>query len=250
MNKVPYSSTVGSLMYAMVCTRLVIVHSVDVVSRFLSNPGKEHWNAVKWILRYFKGTPKVFLHFGTGKPELVGYTNADMAGDIDSRKSTSGYLMTFAGGSYLMAIKASIVHHFVYNGTRIHCGDRRLQGDVVVAKVFAGVELKTRKIHLTGLANLSSFGSPKHHEHAAFFSSSCNPSLKSSKLDNLLSQTVSDQPSMQTATTHLPRRPISLPASSPFSLVRWPVAFATSPRGELAGGRAPADAENKCAENK
>ncbi|PKI65433.1 hypothetical protein CRG98_014172 [Punica granatum] len=51
MKKVPYSSAVGSLMYAMVCTRPDIAHSIGVVSRFLFNPGKEHWNAVKWILR-------------------------------------------------------------------------------------------------------------------------------------------------------------------------------------------------------
>ena len=47
MSKVPYQSTVGSLMYAMVCTRLYIAHVVGVVSRYMSNPGKQHWLAVK-----------------------------------------------------------------------------------------------------------------------------------------------------------------------------------------------------------
>ena len=47
MAKVPYSSVVGSLIYAMVCTRPDIAHAVGVVSRFLENPGKEHWEAVK-----------------------------------------------------------------------------------------------------------------------------------------------------------------------------------------------------------
>ncbi|CAN0860766.1 Retrovirus-related Pol polyprotein from transposon TNT 1-94, partial [Linum grandiflorum] len=42
-------------MYAMVCTRPDIAHAVGVVSRFLSNPGKEHWAAVKWILKYLRG---------------------------------------------------------------------------------------------------------------------------------------------------------------------------------------------------
>ena len=56
MMKIPYASAVGSLMYAMVCTRPDIGYAVGVVSRFMSNPGKEHWNAVKWILWYLKGT--------------------------------------------------------------------------------------------------------------------------------------------------------------------------------------------------
>lgn len=95
MKNVPYASAVGSLMYAMVCTKSDIAHVVGVVSWFLSNSGKEHWNAVKWILRYLEGTSRVCLSFGDGKPVLDGYTDADMGGDVDSRKSTSGYLMTF-----------------------------------------------------------------------------------------------------------------------------------------------------------
>ncbi|KAL5850362.1 hypothetical protein ACOSQ4_008375 [Xanthoceras sorbifolium] len=96
---IPYASAVGSLMYAMVCTRPDIAHAVGVVSRFLSNPGKEHWTAVKWIFRYLRGTSKMCLRFGETNHVLVGYTDADMAGDVDSRKSTSGYLITFAGGA-------------------------------------------------------------------------------------------------------------------------------------------------------
>ncbi|XP_060672707.1 wall-associated receptor kinase-like 10 [Ziziphus jujuba] len=74
MASVPYSSAVGSLMYAMVCTRPDIAHAVGVVSRFLSNPGKKHWEAVKWILRYLKGTSKLCLCYGGGDPILEGYT--------------------------------------------------------------------------------------------------------------------------------------------------------------------------------
>ena len=98
MKKVSYTSVVGSLMYAMVCTRPDIAHAVGVVSRFLSNPGKEHWHAVKWILRYLRGTSKICLRFGDGKLVLCGYTDADMAGDVDTRKSISRYMMTFTGG--------------------------------------------------------------------------------------------------------------------------------------------------------
>ena len=89
----------GSLMYAMVCTRSDIAHVVGVVSNFLSNPGKEHRALMKWILKYLRGTSKTCLCFGTNKPMLVGYTDVDMVGDVDSRKSTSGYLITFSGGA-------------------------------------------------------------------------------------------------------------------------------------------------------
>ncbi|GAA0152795.1 hypothetical protein LIER_37562 [Lithospermum erythrorhizon] len=47
MKNIPYSSAVGSLMYAMVCTRSNIAHVVGVVSRYLSNSGRYHWEAVK-----------------------------------------------------------------------------------------------------------------------------------------------------------------------------------------------------------
>jgi hypothetical protein len=99
IKKVPYASAVGSLMYAMVCTRPDIAHVVGVVSRFLSNPDKEHWAAVKWILRYLRGTSRVCLCFDNGKQVLDGFIDADMPGDIDSKKSTSGYLITYSRGA-------------------------------------------------------------------------------------------------------------------------------------------------------
>ncbi|BBH05263.1 hypothetical protein Prudu_016603 [Prunus dulcis] len=107
---VPYSLAVGSLMYAMICTRPDITHAVGVVSRFLSKPCREHWNAVKWILRYLRGTSEMSLCFGGGKPALNGYTDADMAGDHDSRKTTSGYLITFSGGAVSWQSKIRVFH--------------------------------------------------------------------------------------------------------------------------------------------
>lgn len=89
MSKVPYASTVGGLMYTMVCTRPDITHIVGAVSRFLLNPEKEHWTTVKWILRYLKHIFKYFLCFGINELVLVGYNDSDMVCDVDSRKSTS-----------------------------------------------------------------------------------------------------------------------------------------------------------------
>ena len=61
MMKILYAFVVRSLMYAMVCTRLDIVYIIGVVSRFMTNPGKDHWAAVKWILSYLKGTSSLCL---------------------------------------------------------------------------------------------------------------------------------------------------------------------------------------------
>ena len=56
MKSIPYAPTIGSLMYAMVATRLDIANAVGVVSRFMHNPGRSHWNVVKHVVTYLAGT--------------------------------------------------------------------------------------------------------------------------------------------------------------------------------------------------
>ena len=99
MSYISYSSAIWRLMYVTVCTRPDIAHAVGVVSWFLSNPGKEHWESVKWILRYLKGTSRLCLCYEGADIILEGYTDSDMARDIDGRKSTSWFLYTFIGGA-------------------------------------------------------------------------------------------------------------------------------------------------------
>ena len=97
MSNIPYSSTVGILMYAMVCTRPYIAHAVGVVSRYMNNPGKEHWKAIQWILRCLRGTNSHALCFGGSDTILQGYVDVDMAGDKDNRRSTTGYVFIVGG---------------------------------------------------------------------------------------------------------------------------------------------------------
>ena len=88
MAKVPYANAVGSLMYAMVCTRPDISQAVGVVSRYMHDPGRGHWQAVKWILRYIHNTVDVGLVFEQENPlsqSLIGYCDSDYAGDSDKR---------------------------------------------------------------------------------------------------------------------------------------------------------------------
>ena len=88
-----YREAVGSLVYTMTCTRPDICWVVSRLSQFLSNPLKEHWTAVKLVLRYLKGT----LHYELCYRKcgdvltLVGYSDAGWASSTDDRRSTSGY---------------------------------------------------------------------------------------------------------------------------------------------------------------
>lgn len=97
MDRVPYASAVGSLMYAMVCTRPDISQAVSVVSRFMANPGKTHWEAVKWVLRYLKGTADMCLCFCGNTCQVSGFVDSDYAGDLDRRRSTTGYVFNIHG---------------------------------------------------------------------------------------------------------------------------------------------------------
>jgi hypothetical protein len=88
-----YRSMVGSLRY-LIHTRPDITYSVGIVSRFMESPTSEHLAAVKHILRYVSGTLNLGVKYRRGEENLclTGFSDSDMAGDINDRKSTSGIL--------------------------------------------------------------------------------------------------------------------------------------------------------------
>jgi hypothetical protein len=97
MSKVPYSSAVGSLMYAMFCSGPDLSYAMRLVSRYMANLGKEHWNTVKWIFRYMQGTSNIYLQFGRTRKRLVGYVDSDFAADLGRRRSMTCYVFTIGG---------------------------------------------------------------------------------------------------------------------------------------------------------
>ncbi|XP_071689078.1 secreted RxLR effector protein 161-like [Rutidosis leptorrhynchoides] len=79
----------------MVCTRPDIAQAVSVVSRYMDCPGKAHWKAVQWIMRYLIGTTDIGLVFdSSGNTNVTGYINSDFAGDLDRRRSQTRYVFT------------------------------------------------------------------------------------------------------------------------------------------------------------
>jgi transposase InsO family protein len=105
MKGTPYQQAIGSLMYAMLGTRPDIAYAVGALSRYNSNPGQGHWQAVKRIFRYLKGTTGQSLQYKADNKQLVGYCDADWGGDHDDRKSTTGYVFVLAGGAVSWASK-------------------------------------------------------------------------------------------------------------------------------------------------
>jgi hypothetical protein len=114
MSHVLYASAVGSLMYAMVYTRLDIAHAVGVLSRYMSKPGKEHWTTVKRVFRYLRDTTNYGLCY-QGRPgfdrvlDIHGFVDADWAGDLDHKRSTSGYVFNLFRGEISWMSKRQVV---------------------------------------------------------------------------------------------------------------------------------------------
>jgi hypothetical protein len=86
-------------MYASIITRPDISFAVGQVSRHFNNPCLRDWKAVKRILRYLKGTKKLGLRYRRILiPDLCIYSDADFAGDVSTRRSTTGYISMWNGG--------------------------------------------------------------------------------------------------------------------------------------------------------
>lgn len=99
--KAPYRELMGCLTYATLTTRPDLCAATNIFSRFQSGYGDEHFKHAKRMLRYIKGTIDLKLVYkkNTDADVLIGYTDADWAGDKNDRKSTSGYVYKVFGNT-------------------------------------------------------------------------------------------------------------------------------------------------------
>ncbi|XP_062557418.1 uncharacterized protein LOC134222292 [Armigeres subalbatus] len=99
MKKVSFRELVGGLQFLVCCTRADISFAVNAVSQFSSDPGKSHWTSAKRILRYLKGTKEMKIIYKKQEDEsLTGFSDADWGNDIETRRSTTGYVFMKSGG--------------------------------------------------------------------------------------------------------------------------------------------------------
>ena len=104
MRNIPYHEAAGSLMYASLGTHPGITYAIQTVSRYSHQPGLAHWEAVKRIFRYLKGTKDLWLLYSGDSKELEGYVdaNGDMA---EGRRTISGYAFMIHRGAVLWSTK-------------------------------------------------------------------------------------------------------------------------------------------------
>jgi hypothetical protein len=105
----PYQQVVGSLMHAMLCTRLDLAYLISVLSQHMANPSMEHWMVVKQIFKYLQGTLQMKLQFdATPSKEMFGYCDADWGGDLKNRWSTIGFVFMIGCGAISWSCKRQL----------------------------------------------------------------------------------------------------------------------------------------------
>jgi hypothetical protein len=129
-----YRRVIGSLRY-LVNTQPDLAFAMGYLSRFMESPHQDHQDAVKQVLRYIAGTCSHGLFYTKherGQAGLVGYSDADMAGDLDGRKSTSGVIF-FLGGNVItwQSSKQRVIRSVLMQGG-VHCrGHSSMPGNLV-----------------------------------------------------------------------------------------------------------------------
>ena len=171
MNPTEYRSIIGSLRY-IINTRPDLAYVIGVVSRYMEAPGKEHWAAVKHILRYLKGTLGYGCKYDKGaklKPILVGYSDSDFAGDVEDRKSTTGIgyflgssLVTWASQKQRIVALSSCEAEYVAVAAAACQGIwlNRLIADML------GTKEMTVKLLMDNMSAIALSKNPVHHDRS------------------------------------------------------------------------------------
>ncbi|XP_050895978.1 secreted RxLR effector protein 161-like [Lathyrus oleraceus] len=136
MKNIPYAFVVGSLMYAQVCKRPDIAFAVGILGSYQSNPSMDHWKAAKKVLIYLKGTKDYMLMYRqTDNLDVMGYSDSDFAGCVNSRKSTSRYIFLMADGAISWrSTKQTLVATYTMEVEFVSCFEDTSHATVFMAK--------------------------------------------------------------------------------------------------------------------
>ncbi|XP_060675580.1 secreted RxLR effector protein 161-like [Ziziphus jujuba] len=145
-----YQQLVGSLIY-LTLTRPDISFVVGVVSRYMQSPKKPHLEAVRRILRYVKGTINLGLLYKRGEEcKLVGYYDADYAGDHDTRRSTTGYIFSLGSGAVSWCSKRQPTVSLSTTEVEYRAAAMAGQEEIIrdLGKVYSATSKLTRAVYI------------------------------------------------------------------------------------------------------
>ncbi|GJR83535.1 zinc finger, CCHC-type containing protein [Tanacetum coccineum] len=105
VDQLEYSRAIGCLMYAMTSTRPDIAYVVGRLSRFTSNPSRQHWKAITRVFKYLRGTMNYGLSYVGYPSVLEAYSDASWINHVEDSSSTSGWVFLLRGGAISWASK-------------------------------------------------------------------------------------------------------------------------------------------------
>ncbi|CAM8893350.1 unnamed protein product [Rhodiola kirilowii] len=111
VSQLEYSQVICCLMYAMTSTRPDIAYAVGKLSRYTSNPSTHHWEAMRRVLKYLRGTMNYGFVYVGFPSVLEGYTDASWITNLEDHSSTSGWVFLLGGRYYIMGLKEANLHH-------------------------------------------------------------------------------------------------------------------------------------------
>ncbi|GJT89262.1 zinc finger, CCHC-type containing protein, partial [Tanacetum coccineum] len=115
VDQLEYSRAIGCLMYAMTSTRPDIAYVVGRLSRFTSNPSRQHWKAITRVFKYLRGTMNYGLSYMGYPSVLEGYSDASWINHVEDSSSTSGWVFLLGGGAFhgLRRIKHASLFYYI-----------------------------------------------------------------------------------------------------------------------------------------
>ncbi|CAH2100808.1 unnamed protein product [Euphydryas editha] len=138
--KFSYREAIGSLLFLCSVSRPDISYAVNMLSRYVNNPSQQHVNAVKRVIvRYLVNTKNVCVLYGKSN-DLIGYSDADFAGDVDTRKSNTGYMYILNERWASNMVEPKVKDHcFLYHRSRICCSLGVCKGNTMITATVVGL---------------------------------------------------------------------------------------------------------------
>jgi hypothetical protein len=167
MATIPYKEAVGTLMYARLGTCPDITYAIQVLSKFLKDPGEAHWEAVKQVFCYLKGTQELWLTYGGAGEDLTSFTDVD-SNMAEDRRAMSGYAFIINGGAISWSAKRQEIvtlstTESEYVGAT-HTAKEALWLRLLISQVFESVPLTTTVF----LDNQLAIALAKDHQYHAW----------------------------------------------------------------------------------